>query len=173
MSNIVDYGTNFTFDKVKNEEISDLQFYRTGECVYAVWMRKIENGVYLSISINSGQKFSDPQKVMNTNGNVRGLQILAKDEQFVIALIETISNRDSKRAVSGWLNIAGRTFSFKPCTSHRAEGELINIFLTYNGNESIDHMVIKKENGIILEMTMGHSCSPKDLKDTPIKTAHL
>jgi hypothetical protein len=173
MSNIAEYGTNFKFDKAKNEEISDLQFYKTGECLYAVWIRKYDNGIYLSVSINSGQKFSDPQKVMNTNGHVRGLQILAKDEQYVIALIETISNSDSKRAVSGWLNIAGKTFSFKPCTSHRANGELINIFLSFNGNESVDHMVIKKDDGLIHEVTMGHSCSPKELKDTPITTVRL
>jgi hypothetical protein len=173
MSNIAEYGTNFKFDKAKNEEISDLQFYKTGECVYAIWVGKYDNGIYLSVSINSGQKFSDPQKVMNTNGDVRGLQILAKDEQFVIALIETISDSDSKRAVSGWLNIAGKTFSFKPCTSHRADGELINIFLSFNGNDSVDHMVIKKDDGLINEVSMGHSCSPKELKDTPITTARL
>ena len=146
MSNIADYETSFRFDKIKNQEILDLQFYRTGESIYAVWMQRNDNGIYLSVSIDSGQSFSEPKKVMNTNGKIRNLQILAKDEQFVIALIESISSNDAKRAVSGWLNIAGRTFSFKPCTSHETDGELINIFLSFNGNDSIDHMVIKKDD---------------------------
>jgi hypothetical protein len=172
MSNIAQHQTNFRFDNIKND-VTDLQFYRTGECLYALWMQNNDNAIYLSVSINSGQTFSQSQKIMNTNGHIRDLQILAKNGQFVVALIETISNKDSKRAVSGWLNIAGRTFSFKPCTSHQADGELINIFLSYDGNNSIDHMIIKKENGIMHEVTMSHHCTVKDLKDIPITTVRL
>jgi hypothetical protein len=173
MSNIAQYDTNFRFDGVKNENISDLKFYRTGDCIYSVWLDNSDNGIYLSVSINSGERFSSPQKVMSTNGNVRDLQILAKDDQFVIALIETKDNQDSKRACSGWLNIQGKNYSFKPCTSHQINGELINMFLSFNEKESIDHMITRTDDGIIHEITMGHGCAVKDLKSIPITTVNL
>lgn len=173
MSNIVEHETNFTFDNVESENVSDLQFYITGDCIYAVWMENNDNGIYMSVSINSGKIFSQSQKVMNTNGNIRDLQILAKDDQFVIALIETNSNQDSKRAVSGWLNIEGRTFSFKPCTSHQVDGKLINIFLSFKERDSIDHMIIKTDDGAIHEIAMGHTCTIKDFKNIQITTVHL
>jgi len=171
MSSIVDYDSNFRFNLGENG--SGLQFYRTGDYIYAIWMEKSDNGIYMSISINSGQKFSLPQRVMSTNGDIRDLQILAKEDQFVIALIEKFTNFETKRAVSGWLNVAGRTFSFKPCTSHQADGELINIFLSFNGNDSIDHMIIRKNDGNVHEITMGHNCSVKDLKTIKITTVPL
>jgi hypothetical protein len=101
------------------------------------------------------------------------LQILAKGEQFVIALIERINDQDNKRAVSGWLNIEGKTYSFKPCTSHIINGELINMFLSFNETESIDHMITRTGDGTIHEITMGHGCAVKDLKTIPITTVKL
>jgi len=173
MSNIVEYDRNFKFDEIKKENISDLKFYRTGDAIYAVWLDKSDNGIKLSISIDSGKKFSLPQTVMNTNGHIRDLQILAKDDQFVVALIETISNQDSKRACSGWLNTQGMNYSYKPCTSHQINGELINMFLSFNEKESIDHMITRTDDGIIHEITMGHGCAVKDLKSIPITTVKL
>jgi hypothetical protein len=178
MSNIVEYDSNFEFARAKNKNISDLKFYslrydKRRVFIYVVWLDNDDKGIYLSVSINSGDTFSREQKVMNTSGNIRDLQILAKDDQFVIALIETIDGQDSKRAVSGWLNIQGENYSFKPCTSHKTNGELINIFLSFNGKESIDHMISKTGDGIIHEITMGHACSVKDLKNIKITTVPL
>ena len=87
MANIADHEKEFRFDNVEKENVSDLKFYRAGDCIYAAWMERSDNGIYLSVSINSGQIFSRPERVMKTNGNIRDLQILAKEDQFVIALI--------------------------------------------------------------------------------------
>jgi hypothetical protein len=183
MSNIVEYDGNFKFVRPKNRNISDLKFYsikynegegeRKKVIVYAIWLDNGDKGIYLSLSINSGENFSREEKVMNTSGNIRDLQILAKHDQFVIALIETIDGQESKRAVSGWLNIQGENYSFKPCTSHKTNGELINIFLSFNGNESIDHMITRTGDGMIHEITMGHACSVKELKNMKITTVRL
>lgn len=173
MSSISQYDRKFKLDCLIGRNISQLKVYITGECVYAIWLDNDDYGIYLLVSINSGESFSQPQKVMNTNGNVRELQVLAKEDQFVIALIETISDRDSKRAVSGWLNIQGKNYSFKPCTSHQTPGELINIFLSFNGSESIDHMITRTADGLIHEVTMGHACSVKELKNIKITTVRL
>jgi len=173
MSSISQYDRDFRLDPIERENISDLRIYCAGECIYIAWMDKGDNGIYLSVSINSGQTRSVPKKVMDTNGNIRDLQILARGEDFVIALIEKIDDQDHKRAVSGWLNVDQKIFSFKPCTSHKIDGELINMFLSFSETESIDHMVTRTSDGTIHEITMGHGCAVKDLETIPITTVKL
>ena len=173
MSSISQYERNFRLDLEEREKISDLKIYCAGDYIYVAWMDKGDNGIYLSVSINSGQTKSVPKKVMDTNGNIRDLQILARGEDFVIALIEKINDQDHKRAVSGWLNVDQKIFSFKPCTSHKINGELINMFLSFSETESIDHMVTRTSDGTIHEITMGHGCAIKDLKTIPITSVKL
>lgn len=173
MSSISQYDRNFRLDTVERENISDLKIYCAGDYVYIAWLDKSDNGIYLSVSINSGETKSMPKKVMDTNGNIRDLQILAKGQDFVIALIERIDDQDNKRAVSGWLNVDQKIFSFKPCTSHRINGELINMFLSFSDTESIDHLITKTDDGLIHEITMGHGCAVKDLKTIPITSVEL
>jgi len=173
MSSLSQYDKNFGLDTVERENISDLKIYCARDYVYIAWLDKRDNGIYLSLSINSGETKSIPKKVMDTNGHIRDLQILAKGEDFVIALIEKINDHDHKRAVSGWLNVDQRIFSFKPCTSHKINGELINMFLSFSDTESVDHLITKTDDGIIHEITMGHGCAVKDLKTIPITTVKL
>lgn len=173
MSSISEYARNFRLDNLKSENISDLNIYCNGDYIYFAWMDKSDNGIYLSVSINSGRTRSEAKKVMNTNGNIRDLKILTRGEDFVIALIEKINDEDNKRAVSGWLNTEQKVFSFKPCTSHKIDGELINMFLSFNETESVDHLITRTSDGTIHEITMGHGCAIKDLKKIPITTVRL
>jgi hypothetical protein len=173
MSSVSQYDRNFRLDSVKSENISDLKIFCVGDHVYFAWKEKSDNGIYLSVSIDSGKNKSAPKKVMDTNGNIRDLQIRARGEDFVIALIEKINDRDHKRAVSGWLNTEQKIFSFKPCTSHKINGELINMYLSFNNKESIDHLITKTDDGTLHEITMGHGCAVKDLKTIPITTVKL
>jgi hypothetical protein len=173
MSSISQYHRNFRLGTVERENISDLKIYCADDHVYIAWLDKSDDGIYLSVSVNSGETKSVPKKVMDTNGNIRDLQILAKGEDFVIALIERKNGQDHKRAVSGWLNVNQKIYSFKPCTSHRINGELINMFLSFSDTESIDHLITKTDDGIIHEITMGHGCAVKDLKTIPITTVEL
>jgi hypothetical protein len=173
MSSISQYDRNFRLDNVKRENNSDLFVYCVDEYVYTAWMDNRDNGIYLQVSINSGRTHSVPKKVMDTNGNIRDLQIQARGEDFVIALIEKINDQDHKRAVSGWLNTDQKIYSFKPCTSHKINGVLINMFLSFSETESIDHLITKTDDGTIHEITMGHGCAVKDLKTIKITTVRL
>ena len=55
MSSISQYDRNFRLDTGERENISDLKIYCARDYIYIAWMDKSDNGIYLSVSINSGQ----------------------------------------------------------------------------------------------------------------------
>ncbi len=109
---------------------------------------------YFSISFDGcGKTFKSPIKLFTFEGTVRDIQFLKKDDQFVIALKETISNQDYKRAISGSLSTKENSFSFKECNKTKINGKLLNISLSFRKHDSgrdqlIDHTFILQDNRI-------------------------
>jgi hypothetical protein len=52
------------------------------------------------------------------------IRFLEKDDQFMIALKETISNQNYKRVISGSLNAKEKSFSFNEFNKAKINGKL-------------------------------------------------
>jgi hypothetical protein len=98
---------------------------------------------------------------MDLAGEIKDVQMLMQNDQFVIAVQERISGEDHKRTISGWVS-DDMTFSFKLCPKHEIKGELLNISLSFREvapgkYESVDHLFFRSKDDICIE-SMGHPC---------------
>ena len=119
----------FRFDIIDSRDVSNLKFYTNGGKNMLVVFVK-QGSMYLSVSHDYGQSFDQPEKMMDIAGKIKDIQMLMQNDQFVIAVQETISGEDHKRTISGWVS-DDRTFSFKLCPKHEVKGELLNISLSF------------------------------------------
>jgi hypothetical protein len=151
----------FRFDLIDTKAVTNLKFYTNGgKNMIVVFAR--ERALYISVSRNNGQSFDQPQKVMDISGEIVDVQILMKDDQFVIAIQERILGDDHKRTISGWVNDENQTFSYKLCPKQEVKGELLNISLSFREvapgrYESVDHLFYRNKDNICVE-SMGHPC---------------
>lgn len=150
----------FRFDIADLGDVSYLKFYTNGGKNILVVFAK-EGSLYLSVSHDSGQSFDQPQKAMDLAGEIKDVQMLMQNDQFVIAVQERISGEDHKRTISGWVS-DDKTFSFKLCPKHEIKGELLNISLSFREvapgkYESVDHLFFRNKDDICVE-SMGHPC---------------
>jgi hypothetical protein len=136
-----------------------------------------KNGsVYMEISFDCGQTWLGPIKIMDLQGNLKEIKLLAKNKKFVVATIESIDNKDIARAVAGWIdpNKNKQGFTFRECTRQEGPkegtGKIINISLGFRpyqkGNqdstseedkeESCDTVFYMNEKGEICVQCNGH-----------------
>jgi hypothetical protein len=151
----------FKFDIINTKAVSNLKFYTDGGKNMIVVFVK-ERAVYVSVSRNNGQSFDEPQKVMDVSGEIMDMQILMKEDQFVVAIKERILGDDHKRTISGWINGGNQTFSYKLCPKQEVKVELLNISLSFREvapgrYESVDHLFYRNNDNICVE-SMGHPC---------------
>jgi len=151
----------FKFDLLDTKAVTNLKFYTNGGNNMILVFAK-DRAMYISVSRNSGQTFDDPQKAMDISGEIVDLQILMKNDQFVVAIQERILGEDHKRTISGWVNSDDQTFSFKLCPKQEVKGELLNISLSFRevapgSYESVDHLFYRNNDSICVE-SMGHPC---------------
>jgi hypothetical protein len=78
------------------------------------------------------------------------IRFLEKDDQFMIALKETISNQNYKRVISGSLNAKEKSFSFKECNKVKIIGKLLTYIRKHDSgrDQSVDHTFIFQDNRI-------------------------
>jgi hypothetical protein len=140
------------FDLVDLSKATDVRFFAgNGSRIFVVYIK--DSILYFSISFDGGKTFSSSVKLFTLEGTVGDIQFLEKDDQFVIALKETISNQDYKRAISGSLSTKEKSFSFKECNKTKINGKLLNISLSFRKHDSgrdqsIDHTFILQDNKI-------------------------
>src|SRR5262245_15907127 len=79
----------FRFDIINPRDVKDLKFYTNGGKNILVVFTK-QGSFYLSVSHNFGQSFESPQKVMDLTGEIKDIQMLMQNDQFVIAVQERI-----------------------------------------------------------------------------------
>ena len=78
-------------------------------------MSRMDISTFRSVLI-AGAMFNRTEKILKVNGEIKDIQVLAKDNQFVVGIKETVSGKDHKRAVAGWIFPNESTFRFKECT---------------------------------------------------------
>ena len=158
-SAVQSYGQFLKFDPTGLET---LRFYAAGDRTLLVTYAKDEY-VYLSISFDCGARFVNTEKIMKIKGEIKDIQILAKDNQFVVAIKETVSTKDYKRAIAGWMFPKENTFRFKECTESEVEGKIINISLGFREYEpgkyeSVDYVFYLDEDWKVHMASKGHPC---------------
>jgi hypothetical protein len=160
MSKAIEDGKQFfNFDLAGLEY---LRFYAANDrTVLATYVK--DGYVQLSISLNGGAIFISSEKILKVNGDIKDIQVLAKDNQFVVGIKETVSGKDHKRAVAGWIFPNESKFRFKECTESEVEGKILNISLGFRENESVgyesvDYVFYLTENGKVSMQSKGHPC---------------
>jgi hypothetical protein len=103
---------------------------------------------YNAVSYDSGHKFTESRRIMEKNGELKEMKVLAKGRQYVVAIVERLFEKDVKRAVAGWMHPEKETFSFKQCTTFEYE-KVVNISLGFRPYESGKEKASegKNENG--------------------------
>jgi hypothetical protein len=139
-----------------------VKFYAVND--RAVLATYIKDGhVHLSISLDRGASFMKSERILKVNGEIKDIQALARENQFVVGVKETVGGKDHKRAVAGWIFPNESKFRFKECTESEVEGKIINISLGFredeSGNhESVDYVYYLNENGKVSMQSKGHPC---------------
>ena len=125
-----------------------LKFRTTRQYIHAVWSQenkdqenKDKKGIYLSSSSNDGKNFTAPEKIIDTEGDVKETQIIAKDDYFVVTVLENISGSLKLRAATGLVN-SDMTYRIKPCEKVDIDGEIINAYTVFTDAESVDHIYV-------------------------------
>ena len=158
-------GASFNFDFTGIDPAS-VVFYAIGGTKIILVAFVKEGSLYFSISFDCGKTFEQFNKVADAKGIIKDMQILASEEQFVIALKETVGNQDYKRAISGKINSNDRAFSSKECVTYAPKGSLVSISLGFrrfentDQCESVDYVFIRDGNTISLECQGHGGCKP-------------
>jgi hypothetical protein len=138
-------STKFEFCIPDAADTSNLKFLSTQRYVHAVWYQKNENpGIYLSSNLAPGSDFSNPERIIETNGEVKDIQIIAKDNDFVITIIENVSGSTYVRAATGIVK-DNLSHQFKPCEKVEVEGDIINAYTIFTETASEDHIFVRVE----------------------------
>jgi hypothetical protein len=156
---IQDRGEFFNFDLASLEHV---RFYAANDhTVLATYVK--DGSVSLSMSLDGGATFINSENILKVHGDIKDIQVLAKDNQFVVGIQETVSGKDHKRAVAGWIFPNESTSRFKECTESEVEGKIMNISLGFRENESggyesVDYVFYLNENGKVSMQSKGHPC---------------
>ncbi|MEP6576473.1 MAG: hypothetical protein ABJB85_08610 [Nitrososphaerota archaeon] len=130
-----------------------VRFYTFGGTLILVVY--IKDGVlYVSVSFDCGQHFIKPIRIGDIKGSVKDIQILSRENQFVIAVMEAIGNENHKRAISGWVDTEKHAFFHKECSTDLIKGSLLSISLGFrkyipkanepaHTYESVDYKFVK------------------------------
>lgn len=137
-----------TINPPDTTKASKLKFNSTEKYVHVVWNQGSDDkGIYLASSSDSGKNFTQPKRIIETQGEVKDIQIIAKDDDIVITIIESVSGRDYLRAATGIIGTS-MTYQFKPCEKMDLDGEVINFYTTFTQDASEDHVYINRHPGI-------------------------
>jgi hypothetical protein len=131
------------------------------ETIFVTYVR--DEYLHLSVSFDRGVNFIQSEKILQIEGALDDVKLLAKDNQFVVAIKETISATDHKRAVAGWTFPEQRTFKFKECIESKVEGKIVNISLGFREiaqgkYESVDYVFFLNGEGKVGLVATGHPC---------------
>jgi hypothetical protein len=111
---------SFEFD-FTGINLDTVEFYPIENTRTIVMIFIKDGGLYLTISFDCGQTFEEPRKIADVNSEaIKDIQLLANEDQFVVAVKERIGDQDYKRAFSGMINANLRNFTFRECPRSRA-----------------------------------------------------
>jgi hypothetical protein len=122
---------SFNFDITGKENVQFL--VAEGSTILVAYTK--DGSFYNAVSFDSGQKFTEPRRIMEMNGDLKEMKVLAKGRQFVVAIVERLHKKDVKRAVAGWIKPEEQSLTFKQCTTYEYE-KIVNISLGFRPYES-------------------------------------
>lgn len=160
---------------VNLNEISNLNFYQGPQCTIIAVFEK-DKKLYMLISYDCGDTFEEHKQIMEMQGNIKKIVILANHSQYVIAVLEEIGGAKGtvrKRAVSGTLPTKDKStqFSYKQCENFEPppDEELLDMscgFRPMKGDkagqiESVDYTFSRRGDNITIRCH-GHGCIIKE-----------
>jgi hypothetical protein len=133
---------------LNDKSVSNLTFYSALESrvsselsvryLHAAWYDNKERAIYLSSSLDGKTFTIKPRKIMDIEGKVMDLKIIAKDDDFVITAIENIGEVPRIRAATGVIT-KEKMYDFKPCEKLEVKGDLINVYTAWTKTENQDN----------------------------------
>jgi hypothetical protein len=153
----------FNFDGIDPGSVRFYAFEGT-RIIIVVYIK--DGKLYFDISFDCGRTFQGPKKMVDIQGQVKDIQILASEDKFVVALKESVKGQDSKRAISGVINAKDQSYISKECTEYQPKKkEITNIALGirkwagHDGEcETVDSVFIRDGNTMSLECQGHGSC---------------
>jgi hypothetical protein len=140
---------NITYFKspvsLRDPSISNLTFHTALESsgvdpkyIHAAWYDNNQKGIFLSSSIDRITFTVPPRKIMDVEGTIKDIKIIAKDDDFVITAIEEKGGESFIRAATGVLTKQG-SYDFKPCEKAQVDGSLINVYTAWTKSDKQDN----------------------------------
>jgi hypothetical protein len=166
---IMDTGTqccNSCFD-FSRAGLQNVKFYVAGGTVIIVTYTQ-GGVVYTRISFDCGATFSEPRQILALKGQLKTLEVLARDDQFVVATVEIASGKEVKRAVAGLIRANENDFDFRECDKPKdynedEVAEVINVSLGFREMEdnsgrieSVDYVFYRNPQGLTCLSCQGH-----------------
>jgi len=128
-----------------NTTNSHLILYQTDKYIHAAWYNNQEKGIFLSSTIDENKRTVQPRKIMNVEGQVKDIKIIAKDDDFVITAIEEREDGEYVRAATGIIVPNEMMYDFKPCEKVKVPGKLINAYTVFTQDASMDYIFWKPD----------------------------
>jgi hypothetical protein len=122
---------------------SHLILYQTEKYIHSVWYNNQEKGIFLSSSIEENKRIVQPRKIMDVEGEIKDIKIIAREDDFVITAIEERDNKDYVRAATGIIVPNEMRYDFKPCEKVEVPGKLINAYTVFTQDASMDYIFWK------------------------------
>jgi hypothetical protein len=122
---------------------SHLILYQTDKYIHSVWYNNQEKGIFLSSSIDENKRTVQPRKIMDVEGEIKDIKIIAREDDFVITAIEERDNKDYVRAATGIIVPNEMRYDFKPCEKVEVPGKLINAYTVFTQDASMDYIFWK------------------------------
>lgn len=135
---------------LRDPSISNLTFHTALQSsdlakkyIHAAWFDSNQKGIFLSSSLDRQTFTVQARKIMDVEGKIEDLKIIAKDDDFVITAIEIINEDTEKettfiRAATGCLT-KERIYDFKPCEKAKVEGDIINVYTAWTKSSTQDN----------------------------------
>jgi hypothetical protein len=137
---------------LKDPNVLKPAFSKTQKYQHAVWFNQKDKSIVLSSGQEDKDLVANPTKIMDIEGNVKDLKIIAKDNDFVITAIEERNDGTYVRAATGIIT-NDMKYDFKPCEKVKVEGELIYAYTTFTDTASMDHIYFIPETAPESEAT--------------------
>src|SRR5688500_11426880 len=128
-----------------NTANSHLILYQTDKYIHAAWYDNQEKGVFLSSTIDENKHTVKPRKIMNVEGQIKDIKIIAKDDDFVVTAVEEKDDGEYIRAATGIVLPNEMMYDFKPCEKVKVPGKLINAYTVFTKDASMDYIFWKPD----------------------------
>ena len=119
--------------------------------------------IHLSLSLDCGAMFNRTEKILKVNGEIKDIQVITKDNQFVVGIKETVSGKDHReQSLDGYFPTKAHS-DLRNVPEFEVQGKIVNISLGFRENESgkhesVDYVFYLSEDGKVSMQSKGNPC---------------